>query len=588
MYKIIIKALDRKILSTANKDIKKALKSRKGHSLHEAENLLKSFKDTYKEVFKGTVILKEESDGLLYTFEHVEINPFSLTLTEVIIDQMMLVTDEIGGYEEVLRISEELREQYDEEEGKVDEVEDFSNLFDLIQTKSPQNVKNDSSHHMGIPPAAVEAAGENPIKEKNNPQVKENHVYPNHDIEKQEMQDNQPTEEIKKEPKKPMPQKESKGVAFPEFEDFLDLSNILEALKKKQEKFTQEHLLELFYFDQGKEPTELTCVIQDYVKSRLNGLELTALIDKFNSYVRKTTDITHSKLTEVYERTMAIDYKQQASHDIEEALESLRKKIAEDVLKYKGEIDKDITIKGEKLKAEHEEEMEALKREQLLRYNNYMKQLQEKGNLQIKSRESSLEADLEGKKEVILSECTDELKATAVESLVKSKIKATSEMSKRIEEAAIKTQNRIEEQIDKIKAEISRNTPQWQEEIDRKRKLEADKREEARKDKELSLLKSEYELRERMANADIESKEKELQIYKNSYAEISHLKELEEQRNIELKNFIYAAIEANNRRNELEKNNEQNRKLKLSKILTIAAIASLVVVLILIGMGFLF
>ena len=107
MYKVIFGNVEKKI----NKAIK-GIKSKNGHTLYSADQLLKEVHEVVEGTTKLTIIINDLENDLDYSFDDIPINPNSTSpnLMDILEDDIIA-----SGHEDAQKILNDLQRQYEDE-----------------------------------------------------------------------------------------------------------------------------------------------------------------------------------------------------------------------------------------------------------------------------------------------------------------------------------------------------------------------------------------------------------------------------------------------------------------------------------------
>lgn len=562
MYKVTFSDIDRKILRSI-----KDLKSKSGHTLHEAEKLLKNVHKIASGPTKLTIVISDLDNELEYSFEDISINPNTSTpmLMDIIVDDIIA-----SGHEDSQKLISELEKQYQiegeefentietrsvrtnkkgfspkglnllgrfkkglinkNEEKPDNSNDDFKELevesddFEAGSTYKPSiqddfdemNEYNDDfadfTEFDDIKDQAIEMDSQEEDDDTYSEQFEEeveeflpfeipetddiDETDKSLDSENMVIEDDYVTEEYSDQIAETS-YKKNERVIFPAYDAYLDLSavnNTIDRNKERLEKTNLVKFLGLNSLSTDTTVTDLNSLKLKYALNKLDGSKFVLLKDYFYNSVENIKDKIQTQLSQAYEQAMTFDYQEEAIKKSMDEVNKLYENGESDFAAYQNDEEEKYRSKLEKFEYEQEKALEEFKKQQDIDKNIFVQGLDAKKSASIGLYKDKMQSELNIKKEKILDEKVFELKYGSINQLTETKRQAIRNFEEQLDSVIDETWVNTQEALIELKNEIESHIPDWKKELEEKRKLESEEREEIRKQEQLELEKQRLEL----------------------------------------------------------------------------------------------
>ncbi|WP_077356025.1 hypothetical protein [Virgibacillus halodenitrificans] len=561
MYRISFTDIDRSLLK-ANK----ALKSKKGHSLLEAETNLNAAKKSLIDTVTLTIVLTDVEKGLDYIFDNVKVYDVSPGLMQILESEITT-----SGHEDAHRLINDIEKSYqeeinsqnsrvskrskgirlfnskkgkngDSEKNNITEEDDFKEIeqvgrseegdFEEIKSLSEfSEIENEDIQD--LPDQELEKTDYQfvDLSQHDEENVPEEQTYLPHFEEEDEEQvnhyvnNNFPEEESVEIEEDFVMEEESDSdnsennkdlkherVVFPAYNNYLDLTGVDSTISRFTERFEKDHLVKflgLSALSSDAVLTDLDAVKLNFAINALDESEFILLKDYFHNSIENIKDKTQTQLTQVYEKAMMFDYEEEANQTLQEEFSSILKKSENTLSDYENQQEQEYSLKLDKFEHEQEIALEEFKRKQALERSLYVQDLDNKKANRISVFKDDLQNNLTQKKEDMVDSKMFELKYQSINELTETKRLAIRNFENQLDNAMDDVWDKLQESLKKLKEDIQERIPAWKDEIKEKHKSEAAKREEARKERELELERERIELQRRQLEKGDQDEKKE-------------------------------------------------------------------------------
>lgn len=326
------------------------------------------------------------------------------------------------------------------------------------------------------------------------------------------------------------------AVSFPDYEEYLNLSEVETKQERYDSRFTIKHLLSRFGMSE-EATTGLGKKKLQYVKNVLSGKDFLLIQDKYYQEINNLRDEIRLALENVYKEVMMRDYQKEAEERLqdifEQGFQTRLAELNEFENKEVQEMQKKLSVFTEKQRLA----LESFKFQQEAELTAYQTELEERKNTLVSACEEELKKENEIEKRKATLEKVYELKVEGKKELIDKKNEYLSdsiEMTEQIMNAANEQQ---EVGFAVLEDKIKQLIPEWKEEIqaehdkemkERQLKIEEEKnrievealnlqqrKEEAKEvrsnDREQKLLNIIEDLKEKLLKAHANPEQQQLQ-----------------------------------------------------------------------------
>ncbi|ADK08262.1 TPA: hypothetical protein QCQ12_002388 [Bacillus cereus biovar anthracis] len=307
--------------------------------------------------------------------------------------------------------------------------------------------------------------------------------------------------------KEPEMEAQTQDVVFPDYEEYLNLSEAETKQERYDSRFTIKHLLNRFGMSEEAD-TELEKKKLQYAKNVLSGKAFLLIQDKYYQEVNNLRDETRLGLEKIYKEVMMRDYQKEA----EERLQDIFEQGFQTRLVQLNEFEKkEIEEMQKKLIAFTEKQrldLEAFKLKQEAELTAYQSELEGRKNTLVNARQEELKKEIEAEKRKTTSEKSYELKVEGKKELIDEKNGYLSDFIERIENLMNTVNEQQEMELTILENEIQQLTPEWKEEIQAECISEQEKQRQEMEREKLELEKQALHLQMRNQEG-AEKKDKE-------------------------------------------------------------------------------
>lgn len=308
---------------------------------------------------------------------------------------------------------------------------------------------------------------------------------------------------------------QTKDVEFPEYSQFVDLSEVEEKQKRYDSRFTVKHLLGLLGMNEETAETELEKKKLHYAKNVLSGKGFLLIQDRYYQDINNLRDEIRLALENIHKEVMMRDYQKEAEERLQGIFEE---KFQRMLAELDGFANKEYQEMQQKIKTYQEKqqlELESFKLKQEAELTAYSSELEERKTTLINAREEELktENDLIQKK-MIVEKCY-ELKVEGKNELIDKKSMYVSEYTDAVEDIMNAAYEQQEEQFTSIENEIKDLTPVWKEEIQAEHDKKMEERQLRIKEDKTKLEQDTLALEQRKQQAlEVKRSERESELLK--------------------------------------------------------------------------
>ncbi|PEM55432.1 hypothetical protein [Bacillus wiedmannii] len=313
--------------------------------------------------------------------------------------------------------------------------------------------------------------------------------------------------DVQKTNNEPEMEAQTQDVVFPDYEEYLNISEVETKQRRYDSRFTVKHLLSRFGMSE-EATTELEKKKIQYAKNVLSGKDFLLIQDKYYQEVNNLRDEIHLALENTYKKVMLRDYQKEAEERLQDIFEqSFQTRLAqlnEFENKEVQEIQKKLTAFTEKQRLD----LESFKLKQEAELTAYQSELEGRKNTLVSAREEELQKENEIEKRKVTSEKVYELKIEGKKELIDKKNEYLSDSIEMTEQIMNDANEQQEVRFAVLENEIHQLTPVWKEEIQEERISEQEKQRQEMEREKLELEKQALHLQMRNQEG-AEKKDKE-------------------------------------------------------------------------------
>ncbi|MGA4465955.1 hypothetical protein ACPA2L_25455 [Bacillus bombysepticus] len=308
---------------------------------------------------------------------------------------------------------------------------------------------------------------------------------------------------------------QTKDVEFPEYSQFVDLSEVEEKQKRYDSRFTVKHLLGLLGMNEETAETELEKKKLHYAKNVLSGKGFLLIQDRYYQDINNLRDEIRLALENIHKEVMMRDYQKEAEERLQGIFEE---KFQRMLAELDGFANKEYQEMQQKIKTYQEKqqlELESFKLKQEAELTAYSSELEERKTTLINAREEELKTENNiVQKKMIVEKCY-ELKVEGKTELIDKKSMYVSEYTDAVEDIMNAAYEQQEEQFTSIENEIKELTPVWKEEIQAEHDKKMEERQIRIKEDKTKLEQDTLALEQRKQQAlEVKRSERESELLK--------------------------------------------------------------------------
>ncbi|PFB16980.1 hypothetical protein [Bacillus cereus] len=300
---------------------------------------------------------------------------------------------------------------------------------------------------------------------------------------------------------------QTQDVVFPDYEEYLNISEVEAKQKRYDSRFTVKHLLSRFGMSE-EATTELEKKKIQYAKNVLSGKDFLLIQDKYYQEVNNLRDEIRLALENIYKEVMMRDYQKEAEERLqdifEQGFQTRLAQLNEFENKEVQEMQKKLTAFTEKQRLD----LESFKLKQEAELTAYQSELEGRKNTLVSAREEELKKEIEAEERKTTSEKLYELKVEGKKELIDEKNGYLSDFIERIENLMNTVNEQQEMELTILENEIQQLIPEWKEEIQAERISEQEKQRQEMEREKLELEKQALHLQMRNQEG-VEKKDKE-------------------------------------------------------------------------------
>ncbi|PEN45687.1 hypothetical protein CN630_18005 [Bacillus wiedmannii] len=270
--------------------------------------------------------------------------------------------------------------------------------------------------------------------------------------------------DVQKTNQEPVIEAQNQDVSFPDYEEYLNLSEVETKQERYDSRFTIKHLLSRFGMSE-EATTGLEKKKLQYAKNVLSGKDFLLIQDKYYQEVNNLRDEIRLALENIYKEVMMRDYQKEAEERLqdifEQGFQTRLAELNEFENKEMQEMQKKISAFTEKQRLA----LESFKLQQEAELTAYQTELEERKNTLVSACEEELKKENEIEKRKATLEKVYELKVEGKKVLIDKKNEYLSdsiEMTEQIMNAANEQQ---EVGFAVLEDKIKQLIPEWKEEI---------------------------------------------------------------------------------------------------------------------------
>lgn len=559
MYLITFNNVDKDIIK-----IDKAFKSKKGHSLLKAEKLLIKLYDSLKVSKKITIVVTDIENELDYIFDDIVIDPSRVKPLMDILEYEI----HSSGHDDAQRLVNSLEKSYQTEQndssvdkvsrsksrGKkkgisglfqnrlsslskfssnknevstsdnLDIIDDFKELDGYESENNQSEEIYDGSGEEEVPEENINVPfqySENNFEELDSnidySEIEETNFHNdfnelnNTNDEQQDMiTDDVPLVYEDEENVVDIPSNEKKEIIFPAYDSYLDLSSIDNTVNRFTQRFEKENLIKFLGLNYTSDTSELESLKLKFAMNSLDDPDFVLLKDYFINNLENLKDKVQTKLAQAYETAMLLNYEEEAKKTLEDDIVELSESYEKAFETFLNEQESEYSLKLEKFVYDQEKALEEFKRQQSIEKDAFLKDLETKKSARIGLYREQMQNDLDAKKVRLIEDKTDELKYQSINVLTETKRTTIRNFEDQIDSAMDDVWDKLQKYLVKIRNEIDENINSWKIELEEKRKLEFERREEERRREELEIERQKIELqRKQLERGEITNSGKE-------------------------------------------------------------------------------
>ncbi|MEC2256271.1 MULTISPECIES: hypothetical protein [Bacillus] len=300
----------------------------------------------------------------------------------------------------------------------------------------------------------------------------------------------------------------TKEVIFPEYDSFVDLSEVKEKQERYHTRFSITHLLGLLGIDKEPPKTALEIRKLQYAKNVLSGKQFLLIQDGYYQDVNNLLDEIRLYLEQDYRTTMLRDYSTEAEIALRDTFEGNMQSLLDEYKNFESKEQYEIEGKLQALREKQELELEAFKIGQETKFKEYQLELEERKMNLVNAHEERLMEENEVVQKQKMEEKIHNLKLDAKKELIDKKNEALSHFANTIEDLMNMAFKEQQEELSRLQGEIENLIPIWAQEIEAERNSEHEKQRQEIERERLELEKQALHLQMR-SQEGAEKKDKE-------------------------------------------------------------------------------
>ncbi|MEC2256656.1 hypothetical protein P9H08_08120 [Bacillus cereus] len=313
--------------------------------------------------------------------------------------------------------------------------------------------------------------------------------------------------DVQKTNKAPEMEVQTQDVVFPDYEEYLNISEVETKQKRYDSRFTVKHLLSRFGMSE-EATTELEKKKIQYAKNVLSGKDFLLIQDKYYQEVNNLRDEIRLALENIYKEVMMRDYQKEAEERLqdifEQGFQTRLAQLNEFEKKEIEEMQKKLTAFTEKQRLD----LESFKLKQEAELTAYQSELEGRKNTLVSAREEELQKESEIEKRKVTSEKVYDLKIEGKKELIDKKNEYLSDSIELTEQIMNDANKQQEVRFAVLEDEMKQLIPEWKEEIQAERISEQEKQRQEMEREKLELEKQALHLQMRNQEG-AEKKDKE-------------------------------------------------------------------------------
>lgn len=289
----------------------------------------------------------------------------------------------------------------------------------------------------------------------------------------------------------------TKEVIFPEYDSFVDLSEIKGKQERYHTRFSLMHLLGLLGIDEEPPKTALEIRKLQYAKNVLSGKQFLLIQDGYYQDVNNLLDEIRLFLEQDYRTAMLRDYSTEAEIALRDTFEGNMQNLLDEYKTFESKEQHEIEGKLHALHEKQELELEAFKIGQETKFKEYQLELEERKMNLVNAYEEKLMEENELVQKQKMQEKVYDLKMDAKKELIDKKNESLSHFANTIEDLMNMAFKEQQEALSRLQGEIEILVPVWAQEIESERNSEHEKQRQEIERERLELEKQALNLQVR-------------------------------------------------------------------------------------------
>ncbi|AZJ24380.1 hypothetical protein CT694_33350 (plasmid) [Bacillus wiedmannii bv. thuringiensis] len=318
--------------------------------------------------------------------------------------------------------------------------------------------------------------------------------------------------DVQKINQEPVIEAQNQEVSFPNYEEYLNLSEVEIKQERYDLRFTIKHLLSRFGMSE-EATTGLEKKKLQYVKNVLSGKDFLLIQDKYYQEVNNLRDEIRLALENIYKEVMMRDYQKEAEERLQDIFEQgFQTRLAE-LNEFEN---KEMQEMQKKLSAFTEKQrlaLESFKLQQEAELTAYQTELEGRKNTLVSACEEELKKENEIEKRKATLEKVYELKVEGKKELIDKKNEYLSDSIEVTEQIMNAANEQQEERFAVLEGQIKQLTPVWKEEIQEEHHKNMEERELKLKENQHKVEKEELAFKQRKQEAlEMKNSEREREL----------------------------------------------------------------------------
>jgi len=504
-----IKLEKQALRALTDKSLKKAIKSKKGHSLVAGEKLMTQLAKASSQT-KISFFVSDAESGKQYLCEDIALaGTAPVSIMDILQQEIFSSLDEFEAQEDANDGAEEaeilfarLCAQYRNERSAVEQgdaapplvsASDFAELDqasmrpenqDLAPTRSLDFLREPEVEHGTLSPALPEEVPPAPdIIEEEASAVESPSSYP--------------------------PQTRHEAITFPTYDEYVDLPGQSETIRQYIERLEKGNLLNFLGLEQGAEQCSVDGKKYAYAGKELNNPVFEHLRDKFHRDAASIRDRAKAILSELHDRAVDMDYEAVAGGEVAAELAEIEHGQAEELDGFVAEEDRIYDSRAEVFEKEQVNALEIFKRQQEVEKDVFVQSLEEKRAERITQFKRDLSAEFAAEKAIIIDKAIYDLKHAQRNILSEDRWRTLRELDQGLIAAAEESWAEVMKELSRLQEKLEAKTQEFKDDVAAELAEARAVRDEERRNTELELAKERQCLEQEQAQAVREAAERE-------------------------------------------------------------------------------